>query len=505
MIFDAIRKHTKIVIFIVVIAFGIGGAFMGLGGLFFGGSPQMFQGGQDQVRAVATVDGEDIYYQDLYTILYNYQQQFPQQIRGMELLPFMHRILDTMIQETIVSQEVELRNITVTITDEEVEEELDTLISYYADSREEFEEILAASNYSISQLKDEIRKELAREGSSKVLWEEVVEDVEVQERDLIAKVEEVRARHILIDKEEEEARGLANQLRERILEGESLSELATTYSSCPSASDGGDLGFFQRGSMVGPFEEVAFSLPIGEISDVVETEFGYHIIQVEERKDLSSLDEEKQEEILGELREDKKDEVFEEWLESRKMVTEIIINDPAIRGYSHQLEENLEAAIDDFLTALEFDQDNAYLHAHLGNLYLEIGERENAIDAYEEASDLAPYDMQILFALGDIYKEEGNTEKALEVFDEIQEWAGEDLSLHYQLMDVYQELGEEERVKVQEQRIEEIQERQMAEFQRQLQEMEREEEELQLEDVIDEEAGLELDEEEALELELEDD
>lgn len=495
MIFDAIRKHTKIVIFIVVIAFGVGGAFMGLGGLFFGGTPQ-FQRGDGQVRAVATVDGADLYYQDLYTILYNYQQQYPQQIRGMDLLSFKYRILDTMIEDKIVSQEAEMRNISVTISEEEIEEELDMLISFYADSREEFELILQNSNYSIDQLREEIRQELTREGISQVLWEEVVEDVTITEENISAKVEEVRARHILIGEGEDGAL-LAANIRERLLDGEDFAELAREYSTCPSGSDGGDLGFFKRGSMVAPFEEVAFSLPIGEISEVVETEFGHHIIRVDERKDETSLEEEEREELLQELTQNKQEEIYQEWLASRKMVTEIVINDPSIRGYKHQVEDNLEEAIQDYQTALEHDPDNAYLYGHLGKLYIELGEKQKAIEAYKEAVELAPYDMQLLFALGNLYKDEGDKEEALLVYDEIKEWAGNDLMLHHQLMNVYKELGEEERFLAQEEKVEEIRERQMAEYQRQLEEMERANEEslpLQeevLEDTLLEEEDLE--------------
>ncbi len=85
---------------------------------------------------------------------------------------------------------------------------------------------------------------------------------------------QVKARHILIPTLEE-----AQQLQTRITEGEDFSELAQTYSKCPSGRNGGDLGFFGRGAMVRPFDEAVFNLEVGAVSSPIQTQFGYHLIQ----------------------------------------------------------------------------------------------------------------------------------------------------------------------------------------------------------------------------------
>ncbi len=87
---------------------------------------------------------------------------------------------------------------------------------------------------------------------------------------------EVRASHILV-KTEEEAKKLLDEIRA----GKSFAEAAKEVSLCPSGHDGGDLGFFKRGVMVKPFEDAAFALKnIGDISEPVETQFGWHLIKM---------------------------------------------------------------------------------------------------------------------------------------------------------------------------------------------------------------------------------
>ena len=87
---------------------------------------------------------------------------------------------------------------------------------------------------------------------------------------------EVRASHILVKSEDE-----AKKLLEEIKGGKSFADAAKEVSLCPSGRDGGDLGFFKKGVMVKPFEDAAFAMKeIGEISQPVQTQFGWHLIQL---------------------------------------------------------------------------------------------------------------------------------------------------------------------------------------------------------------------------------
>ena len=111
--------------------------------------------------------------------------------------------------------------------------------------------------------------------------------------DKIAKTkpeQEVHARHILVSTEDE-----AKKVKERLEKGEDFAAVAKETSKDTNA-EGGDLGFFSRGQMLKPFEEAAFALDVGKISDPVQTQFGWHIIKVEEKRDqkLPSFDEVKE-------------------------------------------------------------------------------------------------------------------------------------------------------------------------------------------------------------------
>lgn len=101
--------------------------------------------------------------------------------------------------------------------------------------------------------------------------------------------EQVSASHILLmyagserssaTRSKQEAQTQIQSLAQKLKAGEDFAALARQHSDCPSGQSGGDLGTFGRGQMVKPFEEAAFGLEVGATSDVVETPFGYHIIQ----------------------------------------------------------------------------------------------------------------------------------------------------------------------------------------------------------------------------------
>ena len=147
--------------------------------------------------------------------------------------------------------------------------------------------------------------DLSKEDIEKLIYNQLLTDKVFDKitEDLVPEQEQVWARHILVEDID-----TADEVLAKLDEGEDWTDLAAEYSQDTSNKDsGGDLGWFSKGDMVGEFEESAFSLDIGEISEPVETEFGYHIIQVlgHEVRSLSAS------EFLS-----YRQKVYTEWLDS---------------------------------------------------------------------------------------------------------------------------------------------------------------------------------------------
>ena len=149
----------------------------------------------------------------------------------------------------------------------------DAAVKNQLNQGKDFEERLAY--YKLRALRDAFYEKKVREAVTEAQAKAAYQDQIAK----LAPEPEVRARHILL-KTEQEAKDVIKQLKN----GADFVELAKKSSDGPSAQTGGDLGYFSRGQMVKPFEDAAFALKPGQISDPVQTEFGWHVIKVEDRR-----------------------------------------------------------------------------------------------------------------------------------------------------------------------------------------------------------------------------
>ncbi len=199
-------------------------------------------------------------------------------------------VLDNLIHRELLLQEAKKSG--YEITDETVEQEMADLKGRFQDEKT-FEQMMTQMGIGQDQLRDQIRQRLLIERliDEKTGGEAAVTDAEVREfyeanPQFFQQPEQIRASHILIKAEPDAEADVKAKARERMADiqtkvkaGGDFAELAREYSEGPSAPQGGDLGYFGRGQMVKPFEDAVFALKSGEVSDIVETPFGYHLIK----------------------------------------------------------------------------------------------------------------------------------------------------------------------------------------------------------------------------------
>jgi peptidyl-prolyl cis-trans isomerase C len=207
----------------------------------------------------------------------------------------LRQILDNLIDRELLLQRA--KSLKMAVPAQQVETQIQQLQKRFP-SQEAFEQTLSAQNLTMDAVKKDVESQLLRQ---RLVQQEVLDKVNVnagdvqtfydKNKDKYVEAEQVRARHILIrvpseasPADDAKLKAKADDALKRVKQGENFAALATELSDDGSKENGGDLGFFPRGRMVPAFEEVAFTLQPGQTSEVVRTQFGYHIIKIEERK-----------------------------------------------------------------------------------------------------------------------------------------------------------------------------------------------------------------------------
>ncbi len=224
------------------------------------------------------------------------QGQLPEQVPDEIKKQATERALDQLIDFELIYQEA--RKMKIDDLEKQVDFKLAQSKAKFA-TPAEFDTYLKNEGLTEKELTDQIRRYaitvnyIEKTIANKV----VIADDEVKKfyeenKARLVEEPEVRASHILIGvdaaasaDDKKKAKEKAEALLKEVKAGKDFAELAKTSSTCPSNVQGGDLGFFKKGQMVPPFEQAAFALKPGEVSDVVETQFGFHIIKVTEKKE----------------------------------------------------------------------------------------------------------------------------------------------------------------------------------------------------------------------------
>ena len=226
------------------------------------------QGTVSDSEAVAMVNGEPVPKDELFEIMYAQG--------GSDAL-------EQLIARKLIVQEAE--NAGIEVSEEEMDAEVESIIGEsFEGSREEFLEVLEFYGISEESFREDARLNLLVRKLAMTRIE--LSDDELrgffdEHKYLFEQAEEIEVRHILVETEE-----AAAEVVERLAGGEDFAELAAEFSIDQSNKDNaGYLGFFGRGVMVPEFEEAAFGMTVGEVSGVVESPFGFHIIELLDRRD----------------------------------------------------------------------------------------------------------------------------------------------------------------------------------------------------------------------------
>jgi len=221
-------------------------------------------------------------------------------LSGSQLTEMKKQALENLIDRELLYQESQRQGIKV---DEAViNEEIDALKKRFP-SEAEMKKSLARMKLSETFMRSQFTQERAIQ---QLIDKEFGQKVTVADKDVKAyydktpdffkQPEQVQARHILIKVDLQadqtaraEARKKLENVQQKLHKGGDFAALAKEFSQCPSSADGGNLGSFKRGQMVKPFEEAAFALKPGEVSDIVETKFGYHLIEVTDKQPETTI------------------------------------------------------------------------------------------------------------------------------------------------------------------------------------------------------------------------
>ncbi|MDP8313495.1 MAG: peptidylprolyl isomerase [Candidatus Celaenobacter antarcticus] len=212
-------------------------------------------------------------------------------------------ILRLLVEEKLIAEKAERDDITA--SDGEIEMQLErvmqNIIAQFP-TYQDFLQVLQNEGLTADGLKERYRNQIAKQVvRDKLLQQEVFSKINVSEyekrqyyethldsfpdRPRMVKIAEISIKPAMGSESLDQALQKIEDIQDELNKGADFEELARKYSDCPSAAQGGDLGYFSRGQMVPEFEKAVFALEIGEVSEPVLTEFGYHLIRVDDKRD----------------------------------------------------------------------------------------------------------------------------------------------------------------------------------------------------------------------------
>jgi peptidyl-prolyl cis-trans isomerase C len=296
------------------------------------------KGKETKKDEVATVNGSAITQTELDTEIGRYERQIA--ITGRTLEPEQRaevkkKVLDSLVDRELLIQQS--NKLGVKVSDTEINDQIAALRKRFP-SEQEFNSTLDKMKMSEADLKAQFGQDMT---IKKMIEQEVAGKITISDEDsktfydghpdLFKTQEMVRASHILVkvdpkasDEDKAKARAKIVDIQKRVKKGDDFGAVAKEVSECPSSAKEGDLGFFQRGQMVRPFEDAAFGLKAGTVSDIVETQFGFHLIKATDKKEAGTMAYADIKERIGQhLKQEKVDQQLTQYVEQLRSSAKI--------------------------------------------------------------------------------------------------------------------------------------------------------------------------------------
>ncbi|MFC1568586.1 peptidylprolyl isomerase [Candidatus Margulisiibacteriota bacterium] len=412
-----LRRKMKTIMIAVAVVFAAS--------MFYGvTASRMGGGGVRPSDALAKVNGKKVDPFRFREIMSRLLNQVGEEMRPQDLAFVQNLALGQTVDFMLILEQAKGQ---VRVSKREVNMALDNVIKKEKlASQQDLESALKRMGLTLSRFRNMMNDEMLVQ---KMVYK-IKSEVSVTPDDL----REVRASHILVTSEVEAAGLLA-----RVQKGEKFGALAKEYSKDPgSAVQGGDLGYFTTGLMVEPFEKAAFATPVGEVSGIVRSPFGFHIIKVTDSR-LRKFKEEVKD-IDKAVKDEKQERAFQKWFSGIRAEAKVEVINPALKAHDLRFKGRMAEAVAEYQKAIAQDPANPLLRIFLGDTYATIGKTELAVSEYEAAISIDGGNPDLYILLAQFYEKAGESKEAVKQYKRASLVSGDNKARHEQLLKIFEEL-----------------------------------------------------------------
>lgn len=456
---DFILKWKAVIIWVIAVVFTAGIVWWGVASYIdIGGNsaqqqytPEEYVPSRTEALAVITKESTDLnhaYWLMPYELsermqeITDYYRNYGQEIDELFQAPYLElNTAKSLIDNKIVEYYADKNGLSP--TEEEVNAQIEAVIAQNVNT-DEIKQLVIQRYGSLDNYKayikpfivEQIKRDNVKAKVTEVTEEDMKTYFEENKEAITSENNQVKAAHILVDD-----KALAEDILKQIQDGEIIfSEAAVKYSTDQSNSEnGGELGWFSRGDMVQPFEEAAFNAEVGTIVGPVETNFGYHLINVQDRKKLETYEDfVNNEEVYNNAKTELQNEKFDAWLQSYKAENKFdyILNDDVLNVYdkyqslTNNFEKTDNETLNEFVTWLE-------------QFIIVEDEGGKKIDAQVDPRNIAIY----VSSLEEMNNNFGNQETILKNFQSVAEDTRDEyIAMNVEQLDSLLEVKEEQRL-----------------------------------------------------------